>query len=260
MGRQPRHSKLAEINCVQADLDKPESLGKLPTTAAIVYYLAPPPQQGVNDPRMKNFLDSISPDALPECIVYISTSGVYGDRKGAWVTEKTPVAADTDRSKRRLSAEQALTTWAEQHHVASVILRVSGIYSPGRLPLDRLRQGMSVLRRDEAPFSNRIHADDLALVCRAAAAAPGNNAIYNVCDNQPSTMTDYFIAVAEHAGLPLPTEIDWQQAENELSPAMLSYLRESRRMDNSKMLRELNIKLAYPSLEEGLAACFESKE
>ncbi len=248
----------AEINSIQADLDKPESMSELPTAAAIVYYFAPPPQLGANDPRMENFLKSIPTNALPERIVYISTTGVYGNCKGAWVTEETPIAADTDRAKRRLAAEQALTTWAKQHHVASVILRVSGIYGPGRLPLERIRQGMSVLRRDEAPYSNRIHADDLALVCQAAATAPVDNTIYNICDNQPSTMSDYFIAVAKHAGLPLPMEIGWQQAEQEFSPAMLSYLHESRRIDNSKMLRELNIKLAYPTLEEGLAACFAS--
>lgn len=142
--------------------------------------------------------------------------------------------------------------------MTSVILRVGGIYGPGRLPLQRLQQGMTVLRRDLAPLSNRIHADDLALVCQAAVRAPEQHSIYNVCDNQPSTMSDYFIRVAEHAGLALPTEIDWQQAEAELSPAMLSYLHESRRLDNSKMLNELQIKLAYPDLESGLNACFQS--
>lgn len=173
------------------------------------------------------------------------------------MTETSQLKPGTDRSKRRLAAEQTLTQWTRQHNVTSVILRVGGIYGPGRLPLQRLRQGMTILRREDAPFSNRIHADDLTMICHAAAHAPEQHSIYNVCDNQASSMSDYFIRVAEHAGLPPPTEVDWQQAETELSPVMLSYLHESRRMDNSKMLNELQIELAYPDLESGLSACFK---
>jgi nucleoside-diphosphate-sugar epimerase len=175
------------------------------------------------------------------------------------VTEETPPNPQTGRAKRRLAAEQTLQSWSSQQQTPCVILRVGGIYGPGRLPLERLRQGMPVLKRELAPPTNRIHADDLARVCHAAAAAPGRCAIYNVCDNETSTMSDYFLAVAERAGLPRPRELDWQQAEAELSPAMLSYLHESRRMDNAKMLRELNVELAYPTLDEGLAACFETE-
>ena len=251
--------ELATLKHIQADLDNPETLHDLPTAAAVVYFFAPPPQLGENDTRMQNFLAAIADDALPQRIVYISTSGVYGDCKGAWVTEQSPTKPVTDRAKRRLAAEQTLQHWANSHQVNTVILRVGGIYGPGRLPLQRLSQGISVLRRDLAPWSNRIHADDLAQVCLAAASAPSEHAIYNVADNQPSTMSDYFIAVAEKAGLPAPKELDWQQAEAELSPAMLSYLHESRRMDNSKMLAELGVELAYPSLDEGLAACIQSK-
>lgn len=248
--------KETAVKHIQADLDKPETLHELPTAAATIYFFAPPPPQGEHDTRMQNFLAAIADDALPQRIVYISTSGVYGDCQGNWVTEQSPTKPETERAVRRLAAEQTLQQWADNHNVNTVILRVGGIYGPGRLPLERLRGGMSVLHRDLAPWSNRIHADDLAQVCLAAAAATAKHAIYNVADNQPSTMSDYFIAVAEKAGLPAPKELDWQQAETELSPAMLSYLHESRRMDNSKMLRELNVELAYPSLEEGLYACF----
>lgn len=254
-----RHTS-AKPGHIQADLDQAESLTDLPTRQAIVYYFAPPPPQGESDSRLENFLNAISSDKLPERIIYISTSGVYGDCQGERVTEASPLKPTTDRSKRRLAAEQTLTQWAKQHAVASVILRVGGIYGPGKLPLQRLSQGMTVLRRDIAPFSNRIHADDLALVCQAAAKAPGQHSIYNVCDNQASSMSDYFIRVAKHAGLPAPTEVDWQQAEAKLSPVMLSYLHESRRMDNSRMLEELKIELAYPDLKSGLAACLGPSE
>ncbi len=259
LGRNPDTAGNA-IRALQADLDRPETLADLPSTAALIYYFAPPPAEGERDTRLENFLAAIPADALPRRIVYISTSGVYGDCQGAWVTEQTPPQPGTGRAKRRLAAERALRAWAQANRVSCVILRVGGIYGPGRLPLKRLRQGMPVLRRDLAPPTNRIHAEDLAQACQAAATAPGESPLYNVCDNQASTMSDYFIAVAEQAGLPRPGEIDWRQAEAELSPAMLSYLRESRRMDNSKMLRELNIELAYPTLREGLAACFEAEE
>ena len=244
------------VKHIQADLDNPETLRGLPTAAATIYFFAPPPLQGEHDTRMQNFLAATTNDALPQSIIYISTSGVYGDCQGGWVTEKSPTKPETERAVRRLAAEQTLQQWAYKHQVNTVVLRVGGIYGPGRLPLERLRGGMSILRRDLAPWSNRIHADDLAKICIAAASAASQSTVYNVADNQPSTMSDYFIAVAEKAGLPAPKELNWQQAEAELSPAMLSYLHESRRMDNSKMLHELNIELTYPSLKEGLSACF----
>ncbi len=247
----------AEPGHIQADLDQASSLSGLPTKQAIVYYFAPPPLQGETDTRLENFLAAIETNALPKCFIYISTSGVYGDCQGQWVTETSPLKPGTDRSRRRLAAEQVLGQWAGQHKVTNVILRVGGIYGPSKLPLERLRQGMTVLRRDIAPYSNRIHADDLAMICQAAANTSGQQHVYNVCDNLASSMSDYFIRVAKHAGLPAPIEIDWPQAETELSPVMLSYLRESRRMDNSKMLNELQITLAYPGLESGLEACFK---
>ena len=238
-----------------ADLDQPTTLKQLPTAEAIIYFTAPPPAQGNDDPRMKNFLAAIDPAALPQRILYISTSGVYGDCNGAWVDEDHPVNPQTPRSQRRLAAEQALQQWGSQHDVATVILRVGGIYGPGRLPLERLRQGMMILRRDLAPWSNRIHADDLARVCIAAAHAPQQHALYNVSDGHPTTMSDYFIRVAEAARLPAPIEVDWQTAEQNLSAEMLSYLHEAKRLDNSRMLRELSLTLEYPTLEQGLKAC-----
>jgi nucleoside-diphosphate-sugar epimerase len=244
---------------IRADLDQPATLMQLPTAGAIIYFTAPPPAQAqVNnsdDPRMKNFLAAIDRAALPQRIIYISTSGVYGDCNGEWVDEDHPVNPQTPRSQRRLAAEQALTQWGVQHDVATVILRVGGIYGPGRLPLERLRQGMTILQRDIAPYSNRIHADDLARVCVAAAHAPHQHALYNVSDGHPTTMSDYFIRVAEAARLPAPIEVDWQTAEQNLSAEMLSYLHEAKRLDNSRMLRELNVTLAYPTLEQGLKAC-----
>lgn len=244
---------------IVADLDQSLDATPLESKGAIIYYLAPPPNEGSDDPRLKNLLTAIKPSKHPKRFIYISTSGVYGDHQGGEVDESTPATPQTKRSQRRWAAEQAVQEWGERHQVNTVILRVGGIYGPNRLPTKRIKQGMAVLRRDLAPPTNRIHADDLAQICEAAAQAPAGHQIYNVCDMQASSMSDYFFAVAEQAKLPPPREVDWQEAETEISPAMISYLRESRRMNNHKMLSELNIILQYPTLADGLASCFKQE-
>ena len=245
------------ISTVSGDLDRPETLSDLPVADAVIYYLAPPPGSGVSDSRMANFCQAVSPVLTPKKVIYISTSGVYGDCAGAWVDESVPPAPQTDRSRRRLAAEGTLSIWGVKRQVPIVILRVPGIYGPGRLPLDRVRQGMPVLRESESPWTNRIHADDLAQVCVAAAEKGQVGDIFNVSDGQPGTMTEYFNAVAAAFGLPLPLQVSMEEARSQLSPALLSYLSESRRLDNRRMLQQLGVVLRYPDLASGLAAIRE---
>ena len=147
---------------IVSELDHDLSAISLDTEAAILYYLAPPANSGEQDQRLNNLLACIRPTALPERIIYISTSGVYGDHRGGLVDEDTAPNPQNARSVRRLAAEHAVQDWSRQHAVDSVILRVGGIYGPGRLPIERLQAGMTVLRHDLAPPTNRIHADDLA--------------------------------------------------------------------------------------------------
>ena len=241
------------VTPVPGDLDDAGSLLALPAQHALVYYFAPPPEASITDPRLGLFLQAITRTARPHKIVYISTSGVYGDCKGAWVTEDAPPKPQTARAQARLDAETRLLAWSGDHSVPVVILRVGGIYGPGRLPVERIRRGEPVLRREEAPFTNRIHADDLARVCLAAAGRGGAGRIYNVCDDEHSTMTDYFNAVADALGLARPPQISLAEAHKVLSPGMLSYLNESRRMDNRRMREELGVVLRYPNLAAGLA-------
>jgi len=233
------------------DLDQPQKFPVLPTAASLVFYFAPPPPHGEDDPRLSAFLGAIPATAAPRKIIYISTSGVYGDRQGEWVTEQSAVKPTTDRARRRLAAEQHLHDWEQRSGVPTVILRVGGIYGPGRLPVERLRRGTPVLRQHECGYTNRIHADDLATVC--VAAAERGHGVYNVSDGHPSTMTEYFNGVADLYGLPRPPQISRAQAQAVLSGEMLSYLAESRRLDNSKILNELGIRLRYPTLDKGLA-------
>ncbi len=228
----------------------------LPTEAADVWYLAPPPRSGVEDVHLRHFLQALDHSGQPRRMVLISTTGVYGDCGGQWVDESRPPAPVADRARRRLDAERQLRHWGEQTGREWVILRVAGIYGPGKLPLKRLREGRPMVAEKDAPWTNRIHADDLVRVCLAAMSRGRSGGIYNVTDGRPGNMADYFNRVADMAGLPRPQVIDLEAAEDSLSAGMRSYLAESRRIDNSRMLRELGVSLRYPDLDSGLRACF----
>ena len=242
------------ITPLQADLDDPAALRALDCAGQAIYYFAAPPVDGEIDPRMAHFLTGIAVDRLPQRIVYISTTGVYGDCGGAWITEDQPVNPRTPRGKRRLDAENALRAWSAQTGVPIVILRVPGIYGPGRLPAERIRKALPVLREEDAPYSNRIHADDLARVCVAAMQRGTPGTVYNVADNQPTTMSHYFNRIADTLGLPRPPAVSMSEAREKLTAAMLSFIEESRRIDNRKMREELGVALQYPNLESGFAA------
>lgn len=235
-----------------AELNFAEGLAALPVKGRTVFYFAPPPGGGNTDPKVRNFCAAIAPGAEPEMVVYISTSGIYGDCGGAVVTEETPPNPQSARSRRRLDAETVLRTWGRERGVKTVILRVTGIYGPGRLPVGHLKGGHPLLRIEESPPTNRIHADDLAQVCVAAAAKGEDGDVFNVSDGHPSTMTEYFLAIAEEFGLPRPPLVTMEEARAVMTPLMLSYLSESRRMDNSKMLQKLGVVLRYPSFAQGL--------
>lgn len=220
-----------------------------------IFYFAPPPRDGATDTRMTAFLHRL--DARPpRRIVYISTSAVYGDCNGDWITESQPLNPDTGRGRRRVDAERQLQAWCQAHQVELTILRVPGIYGPGKLPLARLEKGLPVLREADAPYTNRIHGDDLAAICVAAMQHEHTNTVFNVSDGNPSNMTDYFFRVADAAGLPRPPAVDRMEAERVLSPGMLSFLRDSRRMKNDRLLGELGVELRYPDLDAGLRHCF----
>ena len=240
---------------VLGDLDDESSLLNLPLQNTLLYYFAPPPKKDVIDSRIRSFVTTaLNNDLHPEKVVYISTSGVYGDCNGEWVTEETPPHPETDRAKRRMDAETELWKWGTERNVPVIILRVPGIYGPGRLPVERLKKRLPVVRERDAPFSNRIHADDLAQVCMAAAIGIKESDIINVSDGRPDTMTNYFNKAADFLSLPRPPSVGMEEAKKMLSSSLLSFLGESRRIDNRKMLNKLRITLRYRTLEEGLKA------
>ncbi len=237
---------------VMGTLDDLTSLSDLPTGGKLVYYFAPPTGGGPFDSRMRSFCQAVSAGPLPEKVVYMSTSGVYGDCGGEWVTEETPLNPQTSRAQRRVDAETTLKEWGQEHSVPVIILRVTGIYGPGRLPLARIQQGHPVLREEESPPTNRIHADDLAVVSVKAAETATDGDIFNVSDGQPGTMTQYFNLVSELLDLPPLPQVDMEEAKRVMNPMMLSYLTETRRMDNRKMIDQLGVTLTYPNLKAGL--------
>ena len=246
-----------KVEPVIGDLDDAESLAELPTGGKLVFYLAPPPGGGPVDRRMRNVCAAVGGEKVPGKVVYMSTSGVYGDCGGARVTEETPVNPQTSRAQRRVDAETTLLEWGRANKVPVVILRVTGIYGPGRLPLARLQQGHPVLNEKESPLTNRIHADDLAAVCVAVAEKAADGEIFNVSDGQSGTMTGYFNAIADLLELPRPQQVSMAEANQVMTPMMLSYLKESRRMDNRKMIEQLGVVLQYPDLESGLKNIIE---
>ena len=245
------------IEALLADLDRPP-LPPLPLAGSALFLFVPPPAEGEQDSRVAALLRACVGDQRPARMVYLSTTGVYGDCAGAWVDEQRPVAPQVPRALRRWDAEQRLRQWARATGGDLVILRVAGIYGPGKLPLARLRRGEPMIGEAQAPYSNRIHVDDLVQVCLAAMARGRPGAVYNVSDGHPTTMTDYFNRVADLAGLPRPPLIDLEQAAGALSPGMLSSLRESRRLDNRRLREELGVTLRYPTLAQGLPACLEA--
>jgi nucleoside-diphosphate-sugar epimerase len=237
-----------------ANLDQPQTLSDLDTAGSIIFFFAPPPGGGFVDSRSRNFCARLASLPRPARIVYLSTTGVYGDCGDRMVDEETPATPLTSRGKRRLDAEETFRSLGASLGVPVVILRVTGIYGPGKLPYSQLQAGLPILREEESSVTNRIHAQDLSRICVAAAEKGEDGDIFNVSDGHPGTMTHYFNAVADALGLPRPPQISRDEAREVMPPLMLSYFSESRLIDNRKMLARLGITLLYPSLAEGLSA------
>lgn len=236
---------------VQLDLDGP--LAHVHLTGHLLYYLVPPAPDGSRDRRLERFLGEIKGSV--ERFIYVSTTGVYGDRAGALVNEGTPPAPQSGRAVRRLGAENALREWADALGVSWCILRVPGIYGPGRLPLERLRRGEPAIHPQEATPSSRIHVEDLATVCLAAArAARAARRIYNVTDGSDDSLTSYLQRVARIGKLPQPPLIGRAEARARFSDSSWSFLGESRRIDNRRMYEELGVVLAFQDLDAGIRA------
>lgn len=240
---------------VIGNLDAPATLSRLAGLADAVLHLAPPPLQGATDPRTRNLLDALARKGRVRCIVYGSTSGVYGDCGGARFDETRAVNPATDRARRRVDAEQRLRWYGRAHGARIAILRIPGIYArdrDGGHLRERLLRGTAVLCRADDVYTNHIHADDLARACVAALARARPQRVVHACDDTDLTMGDYFDLAADVCGLPRPPRISRAEAREQLSPMLLSFMSESRRLDNDRLKRELRLTLRYPTVNDGL--------
>lgn len=237
-----------------ADLDERCSLDRIAGLADVVLHLAPPPNQGLVDLRTKHLLAALGKGkSLPRRLIYVSTTGVYGDCGGALIDETRRLNAESPRAARRIDAEQTLRAWGRRNGVKVSILRAPGIYAADRLPLERLEKGLPALQAADDVFTNHIHAEDLAAACVAAIRHGAANRAYNAVDDSDLKMADYFDQVADAFACPRAPRLSRTAAAALLSPMQMSFMRESRRIANRRIKQELKLRLAFPSVSDGIA-------
>ena len=241
----------AGVTPILGNLDSPQSLYRLKGLADIVVHLAPPPLQGSLDQRTRNLVAILPRHGK---LVYVSTTGVYGECKGAFFDETRPVAPVNARAERRVDAERVLRRWARHHEGKLSILRVPGIYAADRLPLERLRQGTPALLDADDVYTNHIHADDLAQIIALALFRAQPLRVYHTVDDSALKMGDYFDQVAAAFKLPLPPRVPRAELSKQVSPMLLSFMSESRRLSNERMKTELGVRLRWPAVSDLLAS------
>ncbi len=249
--------RAAGVRPLLGNLDAPATLARLAGLADAVLHLAPPPASGRTDPRTAQLLQALARKGRVRRIVYASTSGVYGDCGGARVDETRAVAPRTERAQRRVDAEQRLRWYGRAFGVRVTLLRIPGIYAGDRVgghPRERLARGTPVIEAAHDAFSNHIHADDLARACIHALHRGAPQRVVHVSDDTELKMGDYFDLAADLEGLPRPRRVTPEQARAELSPMQLSFIGESRRLSNTRLKRELRLRLRYPTVAQGLRA------
>jgi len=246
---------------IAGDLDDRRSLRRLSGLADAVLHFAPPPAHGEGDPRTARLAAALAGrrSLPPQRLVYISTTGVYGDCAGAWADECRPCKPASARARRRVAAENALRGFGRRNGVAVGILRAPGIYAADRLPLERLQRGDPVLSADDDVHTNHIHAEDLARLACAALFRLRGGRVVNAVDDSALKMGDYFDRVADAFGLARPPRLARAEITQVLSPLTLSFMAESRRLCNHRLKRELRLALRYPTVDDGLRAALAER-
>lgn len=276
---------------ISGDLDLRRSLGRLAGLARDVLHLAPPQRDGDSDRRTRALIAAlrrprrsvargakthwlhpdragktsfIVPDGLRAAtkrrtgpgtrFVYASTTGVYGDCAGAWIDETRPARPENERARRRVSAERQLRAAGVGSGWRVSIARIPGIYAANRLPVARIEKGMPALVESDDVYTNHIHADDLAAILLRALARGRPQRVINASDDTDLRMADYFDRVADAYGLPRVPRVSRQEAEARLEPVTLSFMRESRRLSNARLKRELGYALRHPTVDDFLKA------
>ncbi|MBR0954725.1 SDR family oxidoreductase [Bradyrhizobium canariense] len=211
------------------------------------------PPGSAGDPAIAAFPDMLAADRHRR-IIYLSTIGVYGDHAGGWVDESTPPQASLDRTRMRVAAEQA---WTDTTSGDAAILRLAGIYGPGRNALVTLRAGMARRIIKPGQVFNRVHVDDIASAIMAAVHHPSGGT-WNVCDDEPAPPQDVITYAAKLMNVAPPPEEVFETAE--MSVMARSFYASSARVSNAKLKRELGVTLAYPSYRHALDALWQAGE
>jgi nucleoside-diphosphate-sugar epimerase len=243
------------------NLDQPDTLRRLAGLATRVLHLAPPPSADLvdwrRDPRTLALVRALAQRSAPATLVYGSTTGVYGDQDGRWVSETMPAKPQTPRAERRVDAETLVHGFGRVLGTRSTVLRIPGIYAndrEGGTPRERLLRGTPVLQAEDDVYTNHIHANDLARACALALWRARPQRTLNVVDDTELKMGDYFDLAADLYGLPRPPRVPRQTAQAQLPLMLLSFMSESRRLRNDRLKRELRLRLHYPTVAEGLRA------
>ena len=251
------HLREAGIVPLIGNLDDVRTLRRLGALAPRVLHLAPPAALGPRDERTRRLLGALRLRAAPQALVYGSTTGVYGDCQGTLVSETRALRPQTDRALRRADAQELVLHFGRATGTSVRVLRIPGIYAADReggTPLARLQKAMPVLRQEDDVFTNHIHADDLARACMVALWRGATQRSFNVSDDSDLKMGDYMDAAAALYGLPPPPRLGREALARELSPMQMSFMGESRRLDNRRMKQELRLRLRYSDVLTGLAA------
>jgi nucleoside-diphosphate-sugar epimerase len=204
-----------------------------------------------HDPVLRHLRDAFASANHLQWVGYLSTTGVYGDHGGVWVTEDTPLDPSTERGRARVAAEAEWMALHRDHGLPVQIFRLAGIYGPGRGPFSKVRSGSARRIIKEGQVFSRIHVDDIAQVLLASIARPDPGTAYNVCDDDPAPPQDVIAHAAQLLGLPVPPAIPFDEAE--MSPMARSFYAESKRVDNSRIKEDLRVCLRYPDYRAGLA-------
>jgi nucleoside-diphosphate-sugar epimerase len=245
------------ITPMLGDLDKPQTLRRLAGVATHVVHMAPPPLEGHTDPRTRALVLALRLRSLPSAMVYGSTTGVYGDCEGEWIDETRRLQPQTARAQRRVNAQDWVNHLGKSGYPRTQVLRIPGIYAvdrEGGTPRERLLRSTPVLQAHEDVYTNHIHADDLARATVLALWRGRPLRTMNVCDNTDMKMGDYMESVAKMWNLQAPARISREQAQLQLSPMVMSFLNESRRIRADRMTQELGLRLLYPTVMDGLKA------
>jgi nucleoside-diphosphate-sugar epimerase len=240
---------------LSGDLDRPETLARAAALAGDVLHCAPPAMRGAHDDRSRRLVAALARHrSLPQRLVYISTTGVYGDCGGVRIDETRRVAPASDRARRRVDAERVLRAYGRRSGACVSILRAPGIYAADRLPVERLRARTPAIVAEQDGYTNHIHADDLAAACGAALARGAPGRAYHASDDSQLRMGDYFDRVADRLGLARPPRLAREAVASAVPPMLWSFMAESRRLCNRRLKRELRLRLRYPTVDATLAA------